>query len=100
MENVTIIAHSGTGDSKVKAGEKADSKPTTIDEAVSKWGETTLCKLAWESHVINVQREIRGGGNGGLKAKVALLIEQARTEAKEGDNTSLDQLIRLKVIER
>lgn len=59
MIKVVITAHHGTGDKKVLAGNRTEEKPETLNEAVEKYGEAVLLELAWQSHVINVQRAMR-----------------------------------------
>ena len=50
---------------KVRLGEQADLKPTTVEEAVEKYGsESRLLSLAWKSYVIEVQSGMRLNGDG------------------------------------
>ena len=59
---------------KVHLGEQADLKPTTIEEAVEKYGSNSrLLSLAWKSYVIEVQSGMRLNGDG-RAAKIKRLL--------------------------
>lgn len=99
MNEHLVVASNGQGKAKTYAGERKINRPTTLDEAVQEYGSVdNFLKLAFESRVINVQRELRGNG-GGLKTKVEEMISVARLRAKEGDDTLLNNLIAARVVE-
>lgn len=83
MEKVLIKANEFTTNAagarvKVPVGEQWEDKPKTHEEAIKKYGsEERLLTLAWESHVIAIQNQLRGGGDG-MKAKINALLAKAR----------------------
>ena len=68
MTKETIEAFDKDG---AKLGEQVEDKPGTIEELREQFEDSDIVKLAWRSHVIDVQRELR--------AKV-------RAPSKENDN--------------
>lgn len=93
MKTQLVQAFSTEGKDKIHIGDKEIDVPENVSEAIEVWGETTFLKLAMKSHVIDVQRAIRGGGNTGQKQKVNDLMTAARKQAAEGDETLLNNLI-------
>ena len=86
MESKLIQAFHGSGESKVFAADKKVELPTTIEEAVNLWGEAKFVKMACESYVINVQRELRSGGTVSAKAQLNALIAAAKQQQQDGDD--------------
>ena len=64
METVTITASENVNGKRVLAGQRDEFKPTTVKEAVEVYGsEADLLKRAWKSYVIEVQTQLRPGGD-------------------------------------
>ena len=64
METVTITASENVNGKRVHAGQRDELKPSTIKEAVEVYGsEDDLLKYAWKSYVIEVQAQLRNGGD-------------------------------------
>lgn len=72
-----IEAYNGLKD-KVLAGFRDEPKPENLDEAKTKYGEEKFLELAWRSHVIDIQREIRAKTQDSAKNQLAALEAYAR----------------------
>jgi hypothetical protein len=92
---VTIKAHNGVGDKKTLAGEKEVQKPLDVSEAVELYGPSEVLAGFWASYVIDVQREIRGGGK---VSKLNKLIARARELKAAGDDELFNELVSLEII--
>lgn len=90
METVLITSSNVVSGKKVHAGQRDEMKPSTIDEAIQVYGsEAALLKHAWKSYVIEVQAQLRNGGDS-RTAQVKRLL--AKIEAEP--NGELAQLAR------
>ena len=56
MKTVTIEAYDKAG---VLLGKRDEDQPETMAELTSQFEDADIVKLAWRSHVIDVQRELR-----------------------------------------
>ena len=98
MESKLIQAFHGLGESKVFAADKNVELPTTVEEGVSLWGEAKFVKMARESYVIDVQRELRNGGKSSAKTQLNDLITAAKQQKNDGDDGLFQRLVSLEII--
>ena len=98
MESKLIQAFHGSGDSKVFAADKKVELPTTVDEAVELWGESKFVKMARESYIIDVQRELRSNGKVSAKSQLNDLISAAKQQKNDGDDGLFQRLVSLEII--
>ena len=87
MINKLIQAFTGSGKDKVFIGDRKVDLPTTLDEAKELWGDAKFVKMAVESYVIDVQRELRTGGKTSAKSQLNDLITAARQQKQDGDDS-------------
>ena len=86
MKKITIVAHSGIGDARVKTGEKEVVMPTTFAEVKSGkfdgWTEERTMARAIASAKIEEQRTMRPGGGLDEEEKALLAEFRAKRAAK------------------
>ena len=98
MINKLIQAFTGSGKDKVFISDKKVDMPTTVDEAKELWGDAKFIKMACESYVIDVQRELRSGGKTSAKSQLNDLIAAARQQKQDGDSALYDRLVSVEII--
>ena len=98
MENKLIQAFHGSGKSKVFAGDKKVDLPNSVDDAVELWGAEKFVKMARESYIIDVQRELRNNGKTSAKTQLNDLIAAAKQQKNDGDDGLFQRLISLEII--
>ena len=98
MVNKLIQAFTGSGKDKVWIGDRKVDLPTTIEEATTLWGDAKFIKMACESYVIDVQRELRSGGKTSAKSQLNDLIAAARQQKNDGDSALYDRLVSVEII--
>ena len=69
-----------------------------IYTCVSLWGEVKFVKMARESYVIDVQRELRSGGKSSAKTQLNDLIAAAKQQKNDGDDGLFQRLVSLEII--
>ena len=99
MESKLIQAFHGSGDKKVFAADKNVELPTTIEEGVSLWGEEKFVKMARESYIIDVQRELRSDGKTNAKSQLNMLIAAAKQQKQDGDDSLYNRLVSVEIIQ-
>ena len=98
MESKLIQAFTGSGKDKVFVADKKVDLPTTVDEATELWGDNKFVKMARESYVIDVQRELRSGGKTNAKSQLEMLIAAAHQQKQDGDSALFDRLVSVEII--
>ena len=98
MTNKLIQAFTGSGKDKVFIADKKVDLPQNVDEAVELWGESKFVKMACESYVIDVQRELRSGGKVNAKTQLNDLITAAKKQKNDGDDGLFQRLVSLEII--
>lgn len=87
MKKITIVAHSGIGDARVKTGEKDVIVPTTFAEVKSGkfegWTEESTMSMAIATKKIAEQRTMRPGGGLDEEEKALLAEFRAKRAAKK-----------------
>lgn len=99
MIKVTIKAEDKDGK---LLGTSEEEKPETMAELLALAEEKDIVSGYWKSYVIDVQRELRNKARGPVKdqskAKITLMIEEARKQKAAGDSGLYDQLVSLDII--
>ena len=98
MESKLIQAFTGSGKDKIFIADKKVDLPQNAEEAVELWGEAKLVKMARESYVIDVQRELRSGGKVSAKSQLNDLIAAAHKQKQDGDSALFDRLVSVEII--
>ena len=98
MESKLIQAFTGHGKDKVFAGDRKVNIPATVEEATELWGDDKFVKMAVESYVIDVQRELRSGGKSSAKSQIELLIAAAHQQKQDGDPALFERLVAVEII--
>ncbi|KKL66565.1 hypothetical protein LCGC14_2143680 [marine sediment metagenome] len=98
MESKLIQAFTGHGKDKVFAGDRKVNIPATVEEATELWGDDKFVKMAVESYVIDVQRELRSGGKSSAKTQLNDLISTAKQQKNDGDDGLFQRLVSLEII--
>ena len=98
MINKLIQAFTGSGKDKVFIADKKVDLPQNVDEAVELWGNEKFVKMAVESYVIDVQRELRSGGKVSAKSQLNDLIAAAHKQKQDGDSALYDRLVSVEII--
>jgi len=98
MESKLIQAFTGSGKDKVFIADKKVDIPTTVDEATELWGDVKFVKMARESYIIDVQRELRSGGKVSAKSQLNDLIAAAHKQKQDGDSALYDRLVSVEII--
>ena len=98
MESKLIQAFHGSGKDKVFIGDKKVDLPNSVDDAVKLWGAEKFVKMARESYVIDIQRELRSGGKSSAKTQLELLIAAANQQKNDGDDGLFQRLVALEII--
>ena len=98
MESKLIQAFHGSGDSKTFAGDKQVDLPNSVNDAVELWGESKFVKMARESYIIDVQRELRSGGKTSAKTQLNDLISAAKKQKQDGDDSLYNRLVAVEII--
>ena len=98
MESKLIQAFTGSGESKVFVADKKVDLPNSVKDAVSLWGEEKFVKMARESYVIDIQRELRSGSKSSAKTQLQDLITAAKQQKNDGDDGLFERLVSLEII--
>ncbi len=98
MESKLIQAFHGSGYSKTFVGDKKVDLPNSVNDAVELWGADKFVKMARESYVIDVQRELRNGGKVNAKTQLNDLIAAAKKQKQDGDDYLYNRLVSVEII--
>ena len=98
MESKLIQAFTGSGKDKVFVADKKVDLPNNVADAIELWGDDKFVKMARESYVIDVQRELRSGGKTSAKSQLNDLIAAARQQKLDGDSALFDRLVSVEII--